>query len=373
MHSRLVEILAEKQREVAKLKTSGIPANGGNDLSRSYNFRGAISVPNRIGLIAEIKFASPSAGTIRKEADPISIGRVYEGGGAAAVSLLTDKRFFGGDLDQLPRLKRAISLPILRKDFIIDAIQLRESFLFGADAILLMTHIVRGYPSLEDSFRIVETMVDSGVDLMELQIPFSEPIADGPVIARANQRSLERGATVEACLNLAERIVREFDIPFLIMTYYNILSCYGVHDFISAIAGRGLQGAIVPDLPPEEGHDYLEAMQIHDLAPILIFSPATSDRRMKYLDSLGRGFIYCVARKGVTGADTNFSTKLSSYLVRCRKASHLPLAVGFGIKNRANVDFLRGKADIAVIGTETIRTVEEQGVAAVRGFIRGLR
>ena len=142
MHSRLVEILDEKQIEVAKLKKSGIRVNGDNGLSRSKNFRGAISVPNRIGLIAEIKFASPSAGTIRKKADPISIGRVYEGAGAAAVSLLSDKRFFGGELDQLPRLKRAISLPILRKDFIIDAIQVRESFLFGADAILLIAKIL---------------------------------------------------------------------------------------------------------------------------------------------------------------------------------------------------------------------------------------
>ena len=239
--------------------------------------------------------------------------------------------------------------------------------------ILLMSHIVLGYPSLEDSFRIVETMVDAGVDLMELQIPFSEPIADGPVIVRANQRALERGTTVETCLNLAERVVREFDIPFLIMTYYNILFRYGVQDFISAMAKGGLQGAIVPDLPPEEGPDYLEAMQIHDLAPILIFSPATSDSRMKYLDSFGRGFIYCVARKGVTGADTNFSTGLGSYLVRCRKASRLPLALGFGIKGRADVGFLRGQTDIAVIGTETIRMIEEQGVASVRGFIRSLR
>lgn len=136
-----MEILAEKKKEVARLKKSGIPVNGDNGLSHT-NFAGAISVPNRIGLIAEIKFASPSAGTIRKKGDPISIGRVYEGAGAAAVSLLTDKRFFGGELDQLPRLKRAISLPILRKDFIIDAIQVRESFLFGADAILLIARIL---------------------------------------------------------------------------------------------------------------------------------------------------------------------------------------------------------------------------------------
>ena len=141
MHSRLVEILAEKQREVAGLKKNGIPVNGDNGLSHT-SFAGAISVPDRIGLIAEIKFASPSAGIIRKNADPVSIGRVYEGAGAAAVSLITDKRFFGGELDQLPRLKKAISLPVLRKDFIIDVIQVRESFLFGADAILLIARIL---------------------------------------------------------------------------------------------------------------------------------------------------------------------------------------------------------------------------------------
>ena len=137
-----MEILAEKQIEVAKLKKGGIPVSGDIDSYQSNNFAGAISVPNRIGLIAEIKFASPSAGTIRKKADTVSIGRVYEGAGAAAVSLLTDKQFFGGELDQLPSLKRAISLPILRKDFIIDAIQVRESFLFGADAILLIARIL---------------------------------------------------------------------------------------------------------------------------------------------------------------------------------------------------------------------------------------
>jgi tryptophan synthase alpha chain len=114
-------------------------------------------------------------------------------------------------------------------------------------------------------------------------------------------------------------------------------------------------------------------MRTHDLAPILIFSPATSDKRMKYLDSIVRGFIYCVARKGVTGSDTNFSAGLGSYLVRCRKASRLPLALGFGIQERANVDFLRGKADIAVVGTEVIRRVEERGVASVGDFIRSLR
>jgi tryptophan synthase alpha chain len=239
--------------------------------------------------------------------------------------------------------------------------------------ILLMTHIVIGYPSMEDSFRIIETMVDSGVDLMELQIPFSEPIADGPVIVRANQEALKRGVSVEGCLDFAEQVARVFEIPFLFMTYYNIPFCYGVDEFVSAMAKRGLVGAIIPDLPVEEGHDYLKAMQDHDLSPIHIFSPTTSDKRMRQISSSARGFIYCVARQGVTGAGTAFSDEVALYLERCRKACGLPLAVGFGIKDRADVEFIEGKADIAVIGTQTIRLMEEKGIASVGEFIRGLR
>jgi tryptophan synthase alpha chain len=239
--------------------------------------------------------------------------------------------------------------------------------------ILLMTHIVIGYPSMEDSFRIIETMVDSGVDLMELQIPFSEPMADGPVIVRANQEALKQGVSVGDCLDIAEQAARSFDIPFLFMTYYNIPFCYGVAEFVFAMAKRGLVGAIIPDLPVEEGHDYLKAMQDHDLSPIHIFSPTTSDKRMRQISSSARGFIYCVARQGVTGAGTAFSDEVALYLERCRKACGLPLAVGFGIKDRADVEFIEGKADIAVIGTQTIRLMEEKGIACVGEFIRGLR
>ncbi|MBW2610071.1 MAG: tryptophan synthase subunit alpha [Deltaproteobacteria bacterium] len=239
--------------------------------------------------------------------------------------------------------------------------------------ILLMTHIVLGYPSFDASLRIIESMAEAGVDLMELQIPFSEPTADGPVILRANQTALRCGATVEDCLSLAEKVTHTFDIPFLIMSYYNILFKYGVDDFISVMANCNLQGAIIPDLPPEEGREYLDAMEEHTLCPILLFSPTTSQERMRYLASFGKGFIYCVARKGVTGQDTDFSKDLETYLVRCRNATPLPLALGFGVKEKADIDFLRGKADIAIIGTQTIRIIEQVGVAAVGDFIRGLR
>ena len=239
--------------------------------------------------------------------------------------------------------------------------------------ILLMTHIVIGYPSLEASYEIVRAMVAAGVDLMELQIPFSEPIADGPVILKANQEALAKGITVQQCLDFGRQVAREFPVPFLFMTYYNILFKYSLQRFAGTMADMGLRGAIVPDLPPEEGEDYLQAMSEKRLAPIFIFAPTTTEARMRLIARHASGFVYCVARKGVTGQQTSFSTELDQYLSRCRKATDLPLALGFGVKDKSDVDYLTGKVDIAVIGTQTIRIVEEQGVADVGEFIRGLR
>ncbi len=239
--------------------------------------------------------------------------------------------------------------------------------------ILLMTHIVLGYPSFDASLEIVHAMVEAGVDLMELQIPFSEPIADGPVILHANQQALASGAKVQRSFEFARKVASRFEIPFLFMTYYNILFKYGVSGFAADMKAAGLKGAIVPDLPPEEGAAYLDAMQTHDLAPIFIYAPTTPEERMAQIAQCGRGFIYCVARKGVTGKKTAFSDDLSTYLSRCREATNLPLAVGFGVKSKQDVDFLKGKADIAVVGTQTIRIIEQQGIAAVKPFIAQLR
>jgi len=237
--------------------------------------------------------------------------------------------------------------------------------------ILLMTHIVLGYPTFDASRRIAEAMVEAGVDLMELQIPFSEPIADGPVILHANQKALAGGSTVDKCLEQAAQLARDLPIPFVFMSYYNIAFARGVQRFAKETREAGLRGAIVPDLPFEEAQDYLAAMQQESLDPIFIYSPSTSDERMGQIAARASGFIYCVARKGVTGAQTQF-TSLDGYLARCRKATSLPLAVGFGVKNRADIDALRGKADIAVVGSETIRMVDAQGVEAVGPFIRSL-
>jgi len=239
--------------------------------------------------------------------------------------------------------------------------------------VLLMTHIVVGYPSFEASLQIVDAMVEAGVDLMELQIPFSEPMADGPVIMAANQKALAQGSTVERCLEFAATVTRRHGIPFLFMSYYNVLYRAGVASFVERMKTAGLSGSIIPDLPPEEADTYLAAMKRAGLDPIFIYSPSTSDERMCTIASQSSGFIYCVARKGVTGLQTTFSSDLDAYLARCRAATSLPLAVGFGVQDQADVDFLRGKVDIAVVGSATLRLIDEKGVGAVGDFIRGLR
>ncbi len=238
--------------------------------------------------------------------------------------------------------------------------------------ILLMTHIVMGYPSFEESFKIVEQMVYAGVDLMELQIPFSEPMADGPVILHANQKSLAHGTKVDRCLEFAKKVSKTFNIPFLFMSYYNILYKYGLKEFTSFMKDINLYGAIVPDLPHEEAKDYLNAMEENSLDPIMLFSPNTPKERLKIIASHARGFIYCVARKGVTGSNTNFSNEFEIYVSRCRKATDLPLAIGFGVKEKKDIDFLKGKADIAIIGTKIIQLVEQSGIASIKGFIESL-
>jgi tryptophan synthase alpha chain len=238
--------------------------------------------------------------------------------------------------------------------------------------ILLMTHIVLGYPSFDASRRIVEQMVEAGVDLMELQIPFSEPMADGPVILHANQKALAAGSTVDRCFELAAQLASEFPIPFLFMSYYNIAWKRGIERFARDTRAAGLHGAIIPDLPFEEGEALLAAMEAEQLSPVFIYSPNTSDSRMRAIAQRARGFVYCVARKGVTGAATDFA-ELGDYLARCRRATDLPLALGFGVKDRADVAAIRGKADIAVVGSETVRVIDRQGVQGVAPFIRSLR
>ncbi len=236
-----------------------------------------------------------------------------------------------------------------------------------------MTHIVLGYPSFEVNREVILQMVENGVDCIEMQIPFSEPMADGPVIVRANQAAIKNGIKVADCLAFAAEMTASHDIPFLFMTYYNIIFKYGERSFFEKARACGIKGFIVPDLPPEEGESFLQLAAEYEIAPILIFAPTSTDERMRVLASHGRGFIYCVARRGVTGTKSVIGRDVLDYLQRCREATRMPLAVGFGIQDRDDVSALIGRADMAVIGSQTIRLVDEKGAGAVGPFIAGLR
>lgn len=238
--------------------------------------------------------------------------------------------------------------------------------------ILLMTHIVLGYPSFETNREVIKEMVENGVDCIEMQIPFSEPMADGPVILKANQDSLAHGTTIEDCLNFGAEMCATHDIPFLYMTYYNIIYKYGEQRFLDRAAGAGIQGLILPDLPPEEGGTLCTGAKELGMAPIMIYSPTSTVERMAELSGYGAGFIYCTARRGVTGSHSDLDSGFQAYLNRCRQATSLPLAVGFGIQNRGDIEALIGAADIGVVGSQTIKLVDEQGSAAVGPFISQL-
>ncbi|MBF0099196.1 MAG: tryptophan synthase subunit alpha, partial [Magnetococcales bacterium] len=243
--------------------------------------------------------------------------------------------------------------------------------------ILLMSHLVLGYPSLAANRETVAQMVANGVDLIELQIPFSEPVADGPIIARANQMALDRGFRVAAGLDFIAEMVQEHPIPFLIMTYYNILVSYGVERFIREAARLGVRGLIIPDLPFQES---AEAMawckqwgEGKGLAWIQLLTPTCSDSRMRTIGAAADGFSYCVARKGVTGGQTHFDDTLQQFLSRCRQASRSPLAVGFGVKSALDVQRLTGLAEIAVVGSAAIEIQDQQGSPGVGAFFAQLR
>ncbi len=239
--------------------------------------------------------------------------------------------------------------------------------------ILLMTHIVLGYPSFAINRRVIAQMVENGVDCIEMQIPFSEPMADGPVILKANQDSLALGTSVADCMAFGAEMSELHDIPFLFMTYYNIIFKYGEERFFKDCQSAGIKGLIIPDLPPEMGKEFFQLATQNQIAPILIYTPTSTDTRMARLNSSAAGFIYCAARRGVTGKKSEFDDDFNAYLSRCRAATSLPIAVGFGIRNNDDVAAITGKADMAVIGSETIRLVDEQGPEAVGPFIRGLR
>lgn len=218
----------------------------------------------------------------------------------------------------------------------------------------LMTHVVIGYPSLDETRERVLRMIDAGVDMIELQIPFSDPIADGPALTAANHTALDQGVTVEDCFTLAAELAQQAPIPLKFMGYYNIAFRYGTKKFIERTATIGMQGLIFPDIPNDEepyDHFYSFARAAH-LPVIQVVSPVSTPERLSVIARTTDTMVYCVARLGVTGATAApIVTQLTPYLQRVRQYVTLPLAVGFGISTPEHIRSLRGLADVAVMGS----------------------
>lgn len=238
--------------------------------------------------------------------------------------------------------------------------------------LLVMAHVVCGYPSFDANWKALEIMAEQGVDVVELQFPFSEPSADGPLFVKANELAIRAGVTPADCFDFMAKVTAHFPFKVLMMGYYNTVYKMGAETFLDRLRAAGGCGYILPDLPVEEATELHTLSEERDLAPVVLMTPTSSDRRLEKLAGAARGFVYAVARRGVTGTKTSMSDELKDFVARCRRYTDLPIAVGFGISSREDIDYLRGKADMAIIGTAALRAWEEGGPEGVHEFFHRL-
>jgi len=231
-----------------------------------------------------------------------------------------------------------------------------------------MMHTVAGYPDMESSAEIARTILDAGADILEIQIPFSDPVADGPVIASANEIALKGGATIDSCLELIEEIVNATVKPILIMTYFNIVHHFGVERFTLKAQEIGAQGLIIPDYPFDEdsGNGLIEQCRNNNLALIQVMASTTRPKRQTDIIQHASGLLYCMARTGTTGEKTVIGHDTKTYLQNVKDQTELPIAVGFGISDKRQVKTLSPYADIVVVGSALIAEYADKPLAAGR-------
>lgn len=233
---------------------------------------------------------------------------------------------------------------------------------------MIMTHVVCGYPSFEDNWKELEIMQEYGVDLVELQFPFSEPSADGPLFVKANQEAIESGVHVDDCFEFMQKVTSTFSFKVVMMGYYNTVFKTGHRNFLQRLKDAGGDAFILPDLPVEEAAELHQIAAELELSPIILMTPTNSEQRLAQLAQCADGFIYTVARKGVTGSNTDMNQEVAEFIERCRQHTDLPLAVGFGVSEAKDVAFIGQHADIAVIGTAALKAWESGGEDSLRAF-----
>ena len=238
----------------------------------------------------------------------------------------------------------------------------------------LIPYVTVGYPRPETALELVPRLEEWGADMVELGIPFSDPLADGATIQEASFMALGQGTTPARCLEVAARLRERVSLPLVFMTYYNPVLSYGLEGFCREAARAGVDGLIIPDLPHEEGVELEAAGERHGVDLVYLLSPNSSAERMQAVGRHSRGFIYLVSLTGVTGARRELPPELESFVGRVRQSATLPLAVGFGISTPEQAARAAEVADGVIVGSRLIQLIrEDDGYAAAGEFIRGLR
>jgi tryptophan synthase alpha chain len=242
----------------------------------------------------------------------------------------------------------------------------------------LMPFLTAGYPNLESSATLLDALVEGGADLIEIGVPFSDPLADGATVQHASQVALDKGTTLRHCFELARAFrARGFDTPLIFMGYTNPFFQYGPERLAAEAANAGVDGFIIPDLPMEESKEFAEPLRAHGRDLIFLVAPTSTDARIQEAARWATGFIYCVSLIGVTGARESLATGLADYIRRVRSFTDLPLALGFGISTPEHVRQAAGLVDGVIVASALIDHIErapaEAQATAARDFVRSLR
>lgn len=239
----------------------------------------------------------------------------------------------------------------------------------------LVAYITCGDPDLDTSREVALAAIQAGADVVELGVPFSDPVADGPVIQRASERALQHGTDLAGVLSVAGQIRNQSSAGIVIFSYLNPILQYGLDVFCAAAAQAGVDGALITDLPMEEASDYLKAMKAHKLAPIFLAAPTSTDDRLRQIAKHSRGFVYAISRTGITGARQELAGDARSLVERLRYFTRLPIAVGFGVSTPEQFAEVGGFADAAVVGSAIVQRVEQnkgREAEAVTEFLSSL-
>lgn len=237
----------------------------------------------------------------------------------------------------------------------------------------LIAFVTAGDPSLERTAEVAREMEGAGVDILELGVPFSDPLADGPVIQRSSERALRAGVTLDSVLGLVRDLRRRSALPIVLFTYFNPLLRYGLERAAGAAAEAGVDGVLVTDLPPEEAGEWVAVARGAGLDTVFLASPTSPDERLRRVAALSRGFVYAISRTGVTGEQARIAADARPLLERLRALTAEPLALGFGISTPEQVAEAAVAADAVVVGSALVRFLEEQPRADVAERVRWLK